>query len=115
MDAAALTCAGTTAFRAVKVSRLAAGELVAVFGVGGLEPGPPGGRVALPARGALTVPLFDAVTGSIAGTRRDTADVFALHAAGRTCVVAETCLAELRAGEIPARVVLDLGASLWTL
>ncbi|WP_020423201.1 alcohol dehydrogenase catalytic domain-containing protein [Amycolatopsis sp. ATCC 39116] len=203
VDAAALTCAGTAAFRAVKVSRLAAGELVAVFGVGGLghlaiqyarmaggrvvavdvddekldlarrvgadhlvdarfaDPSVEiglfggagvavalapsaesvaqayrslrrGGRlvcVALPARGALTVPLFDAVTGgktvtgSIGGTRRDTADVFALHAAGRTCVVAETraledvntCLAELRAGEIPARVVLDLGASLWSL
>lgn len=35
-DAAALTCAGVTTFKAVKVARVAPGETVAVFGIGGL-------------------------------------------------------------------------------
>jgi propanol-preferring alcohol dehydrogenase len=35
-DAAALTCAGVTTFKAVKVSRVQPGETVAVFGIGGL-------------------------------------------------------------------------------
>ncbi len=57
-----------------------------------------GGRlvcVALPADGTLQIPIFDtvlggiSVIGSIVGTRQDLADVFALHSAGRTRVVAE--------------------------
>jgi D-arabinose 1-dehydrogenase-like Zn-dependent alcohol dehydrogenase len=57
-----------------------------------------GGRlvcVALPADNAtLSLPIFDTVIngktviGSIVGTRNDLADVFALHAAGRTTVIA---------------------------
>src|SRR6185437_9025132 len=56
-----------------------------------------GGRlilVSLPANGALTIPVFDtvlkgiSVIGSIVGTRQDLVEVFALHAAGRTRVVA---------------------------
>ena len=51
--------------------------------------------VALPADNAtLSVSIFDTVInaktvmGSIVGTRNDLADVFALHAAGRTKVIA---------------------------
>src|SRR3954453_15345374 len=35
-DAAPLTCAGVTTYKAIKVARVAPAELVAVFGVGGL-------------------------------------------------------------------------------
>jgi hypothetical protein len=47
-----------------------------------------------PGAGELTLPIFDTVIngktviGSIVGTRNDLADVFALHAAGRTKVIA---------------------------
>jgi propanol-preferring alcohol dehydrogenase len=83
-----------------------------------------GGRlvcVALPADGTLQVPIFDtvlggiSVIGSIVGTRQDLADVFALHAAGRTRVVAETrkldeintCFTDVLAGRVPARLVIE--------
>jgi alcohol dehydrogenase, propanol-preferring len=58
-----------------------------------------GGRlelVALPADGALSIPVFDmalngkSVIGSIVGTRADLNDVFALHTAGRTRVIYQT-------------------------
>jgi alcohol dehydrogenase, propanol-preferring len=59
-----------------------------------------GGRlvmVALPADNAvINVPIFEtvlggiSVIGSIVGTRQDLTEVFALHAAGRTQVIAET-------------------------
>src|ERR1019366_1767619 len=168
-DAAPLTCAGVTTYKAIKVARVAPAETVAIFGVGGLghlalqyariaggfviavdiedhkltmatelgadhvvnalttdpveaiqalggadvavalaaSPGAfdqayrslrRGGRlvcVALPADNAtLSLPIFDTVIngktviGSIVGTRNDLADVFALHAAGRTKVIA---------------------------
>jgi len=82
-----------------------------------------GGRlvcVALPAdNAALSVPIFDtvlggkSVIGSIVGTRNDLADVFALHAAGRTRVIAvdrkldevNESMADVLSGRIPARVV----------
>lgn len=81
-----------------------------------------GGRlvcVALPADDKMTVPIFDTVIGgksiigSIVGTRKDLADVFALHAAGRTKVIAQerhlddvnTCIEEVLAGQVPARLV----------
>ena len=82
-----------------------------------------GGRlvcVALPAGdGALRLPIFDTVIngktviGSIVGTRNDIADVFALHAAGRTKIVAvdrkldevNESIEDVLAGRIPARVV----------
>lgn len=193
LDAAPLTCAGVTTFKAVKVARVQPGETVAVFGFGGLghlalqyariagaftiavdvkeeklalarrlgadhtvnavEQDPAqaiqalggadvaialaaspesfeqafnslrrGGRlvcVALPANGTMQVPIFDTVLkgisiiGSIVGTRNDLADVFALHAAGRTQVVAaerkldevNAAVGELLAGDVPARIV----------
>lgn len=83
-----------------------------------------GGRlilVSLPAGGELTIPVFDtvlkgiSVIGSIVGTRQDLAEVFALHAAGRTRVVTETreldqvnsSVDEVLAGTVPARLVFE--------
>ena len=83
-----------------------------------------GGRlvlVALPASGSLYIPVFDtvlngtSVIGSIVGTRADLAEVFALHAAGRTRVSYETrSLGEVNAaiddvihGKTRARIVLE--------
>ncbi|OJX73114.1 MULTISPECIES: alcohol dehydrogenase catalytic domain-containing protein [unclassified Leifsonia] len=88
-----------------------------------------GGRlvlVSLPAEGTLTVPVFDTVLkgisiiGSIVGTRQDLAEVFALHAAGRTRVVASrrdihdvnAAVAEVLAGSVPARLVFVYDAPL---
>jgi propanol-preferring alcohol dehydrogenase len=196
-DAAPLTCAGVTTYKAIKVARVAPAELVAVFGVGGLghlalqyariaggfvvavdveddklamatELGADhvvnarttdpvaaiqalggadvavalaaspqsfgqayrslrrGGRlvcVAMPADdAAVTVPIFDmvvggkSVIGSIVGTRNDLADVFALHAAGRTRVITvgrkldevNESIDDVLAGRVPARVVFEL-------
>jgi propanol-preferring alcohol dehydrogenase len=193
-DAAPLSCAGVTTYKAIRVARVAPAETVAIFGVGGLghlalqyariaggfviavdiedhklamatELGADhtvnaratdpveaiqklggadvavalaaspasfdqayrslrrGGRlvcVALPAdNGALTVPIFDtvlngkSVIGSIVGTRNDLADVFALHAAGRTRVMVtdrklgevNESIDEVLSGQVPARIV----------
>jgi propanol-preferring alcohol dehydrogenase len=195
-DAAPLTCAGVTTYKAIKVARVAPAETVAIFGVGGLghlalqyariaggfviavdiedhkltmatelgadhvvnalttdpveaiqalggadvaialaaSPGAfdqayrslrRGGRlvcVALPADNAtLSLPIFDTVIngktviGSIVGTRNDLADVFALHAAGRTKVIAvdrkidevNESIDDVLAGTVPARVVFQ--------
>jgi alcohol dehydrogenase, propanol-preferring len=195
-DGAPLTCAGVTTFKAIKVAGVAPGDMVAIFGVGGLghlalqyaaiaggfvigvdiedtklamatELGADhvinsrtsdpveaiqalggadvavvlaavpaafdqayrslrrGGRlvcVALPAdNAALTLPIFDTVIngktviGSIVGTRNDLADVFALHAAGRTKVIAvdrkiddvNQSIEDVLGGRIPARVVFQ--------
>jgi len=195
-DAAPLTCAGVTTYKAIKVAGVAPAETVAVFGVGGLghlalqyariaggfvvgvdiedsklamatELGADhvvnaratdptaairdlggadvavalaaspasfdqayrslrrGGRlvcVALPAdNGALNLPIFDtvingkSVIGSIVGTRNDLADVFALHAAGRTRVIAvdrklddvNESIDDVLTGRVPARVVFE--------
>jgi propanol-preferring alcohol dehydrogenase len=194
-DAAPLTCAGVTTYKAVKVARVRSAEKVAVFGVGGLghlaiqyariaggfvtavdieqdkldlarELGADhtvnaattdpvaairarggvdvaialatspwsfrqafaslrrGGRlvcVALPADGNLTIPIFDtvlggiSVIGSIVGTRQDLAEVFELHRAGRTRVIAEgrkldeinECFSDVIASRVPARLVLE--------
>jgi len=76
--------------------------------------------VALPADGALSLPVFDtvlngkSVLGSIVGTRADLDDVFALHAAGRTRVVYEPrplsgvneAIEEVLLGKAKARLVL---------
>jgi alcohol dehydrogenase, propanol-preferring len=195
LDAAPLTCAGVTTFKAIKVAGIQPGERVGVFGIGGLghlavqyarivggivvavdvedakldlatELGADhvvnarttdpvaaigdlggidvavalaatpasfeqafrslrrGGRlvcVALPADGTLQIPIFDtvlggiSVIGSIVGTRQDLADVFALHAAGRTRVVAEgrkldeinQSFDDVLAGRVPARLVIE--------
>jgi len=84
-----------------------------------------GGRlvcVALPAdNGSLTLPIFDTVIngktviGSIVGTRNDLADVFRLHAAGRTTVISverkldevSEAFADVLAGKVPAPVVFQ--------
>lgn len=195
-DAAPLTCAGVTTYKALKVAHVVPAETVAVFGVGGLghlavqyarvfgaeviavdiEPEKlrlarelgadhtvdgssgdaaaqvqelggadvavvlaasaqvfeqafaslkRGGRlvcVALPADGTMVIPIFDTVLkgisiiGSIVGTRQDLAEVFALHAAGRTRVVSvrraladvNAAMADVLAGRVPARIVLEL-------
>lgn len=84
-----------------------------------------GGRlvlVSLPKDGSLTFPVFDTVLngieiiGSIVGTREDLAEVFRLHALGRTTVVAQTrdlstaaeSMQEVLDGSVPARLVFDL-------
>lgn len=84
-----------------------------------------GGRlvlVSLPKDGQLQVPIFDTVLkgisiiGSIVGTRQDLAEVFALHAAGRTCVVSEErtlddineAFDDVLAGRTPARLVIRM-------
>ncbi|MEE1821964.1 alcohol dehydrogenase AdhP [Streptomyces sp. BE20] len=78
--------------------------------------------VALPAEGRLELPVFDTVLngtkviGSIVGTREDLAEVFRLHALGRTRVIRETrrledvnaCFDEVLGGKVSARLVFDL-------
>ena len=171
IDAAPLSCAGVTTYKALKVAQVQPTELVGIFGIGGLghlavqyarlmggtvvavdieqpklnlaqqlgaehlvdasttDPvaaiqdlggldvavvlaASPrvfeqafaslrrGGRlvcVALPGdAGTMDIPIFETVLkgisiiGSIVGTRQDLAEVFALHAAGKTRVVAQT-------------------------
>jgi propanol-preferring alcohol dehydrogenase len=196
LDAAPLTCAGVTTYKAVKMSGAAPGQLVAVFGIGGLghlamqyakiagatvvavdvvdeklelakELGADytvnamtedpveaikklggahaaisvavapkafqqaynslrrGGTlvfVALPADNYVQLPIFETVlngitvVGSIVGTRKDLAEVFQLHALGRTTVIRETrtldevneCFEEVEKGQVKARIVFDL-------
>ncbi|MFJ6384194.1 alcohol dehydrogenase AdhP [Kitasatospora sp. NPDC092039] len=78
--------------------------------------------VALPAAGKLELPVFETVLngtkviGSIVGTREDLAEVFRLHALGRTRVIRETrrledvnaCFDEVLSGTVSARLVFDL-------
>ena len=57
------------------------------------------------------------VIGSIVGTRQALAEVFHLHAAGRTKVIPEArplasvneCMDEVLCGQVKARIVFDLG------
>jgi len=77
--------------------------------------------VALPADNNIMLPIFETVlngitvVGSIVGTRQDLREVFALHAAGHTRVIYETrplsevnqAIAEVNAGQIAARIVLE--------
>jgi alcohol dehydrogenase, propanol-preferring len=196
LDAAVLTCAGVTTYKAVKLSGARPGTLVAVFGIGGLghlalqyakisgaqvvavditdeklalakELGADhvinaltedpvaaikklggahaaisvavapvafeqafqslrrGGTlvfVALPADNFVKLPIFETVLngitirGSIVGTRKDLAEVYAIHAQGRTRVIRETrqlsevneCFEEVEKGQVQARIVFDL-------
>ena len=196
LEAAPLTCAGVTTYKAVKVSGARPSDVVAIFGVGGLghlalqyarlagatvvavdvtedklalarelgadhivnaataspvetlqalggadvaiataadaEPVRQAfdslrrnGRlvlVGLPARNELSLPIFQTVLngitviGSIVGTRLDLAEVFELHAAGRTRVVLETrqlgdvneAFTDILHSAVPARLVFDL-------
>jgi propanol-preferring alcohol dehydrogenase len=75
--------------------------------------------VGLPAENGVEIPIFETVlngitiVGSIVGTRTELREVFELHAAGRTRVIREQrsledvneAIAEVEAGEVPARVV----------
>jgi propanol-preferring alcohol dehydrogenase len=194
-DAAPLSCAGVTTYKAVKVSGARSSDLVAVYGIGGLghlavqyariaggsvvavdvedakltlaeELGAAhvvnarrddpvaaiqalggadvaivlaatptvvrqafdslkrGGRlvlVALPRENAMELPIFETVlrgitiVGSIVGTRRDLSEVFELHAAGHTRVIAEArkldevngCFEQVLSGDVPARLVFE--------
>ena len=193
-DAAPLTCAGVTTYKAIKVAHPQPGETAMVVGIGGLGhlglqyakifgtttvavdvddaklqlakdlganhvvdargdqaaqlaaiggvdvalvtvPSPramlaahaalnPNGRlviVGLPADNRLEIPVFEtvlkgiSVIGSLVGTRNDLHDTFALHAQGRTRVVAEgrkledvnACFDEVLAGDVPARLVFE--------
>lgn len=195
LDAAPLSCAGVTTYKALKVAGVTPTEVVGVFGIGGLghlavqyarimggtvvaidiekakldlaltlgaehvvnaatsDPvaeiqklggldvavvlaASPrvfeqafaalrrGGRlvcVGLPADGTMQISIFDTVIkgisiiGSIVGTRQDLVEVFALHAAGKTRVVAESrtiddvnaAIDEVLSGVIPARLVFE--------
>lgn len=194
-DAAPITCAGVTTYKALKVARPQPAETAMIVGIGGLghlalqyakvfgtttvavdveddklslakelgadyvidgrgdpqaelaaiggvdlalvtvpSPGAmqaahaalnPNGRlvlVGLPADNRLVLPVFETVLkgitvqGSLVGTRNDLAECFALHAQGRTRVVAEArrledvneCFDEVLAGRVPARLVFDL-------
>ena len=195
-DAAPLTCAGVTTYKAVKCSGVRQSDLCAVFGIGGLghlalqyaviagarvaavdifdakldlakelgatyvfnaavvDPAVEirklggadaaivlaatphsieqafrslkrGGRlvlVSLPKDNTFELPIFETVLngitviGSIVGTRKDLAEVFELHAQGRTRVVREvhqldevnSCIDAVLNGEVDARVVFDL-------
>jgi len=196
LDAAPLTCAGVTTYKAVEMSGARPSNLVAVFGVGGLghlalqyakiagaavvavdlvdeklklakELGADytvngakedpveaikrlggadaaisvavspkafeqafrslrrGGTlvfVALPADNTMQLPIFETVlngikiVGSIVGTRLDLAEVFELHAAGKTRVIHETrhledvnrAFEEIEKARVPARLVFDM-------
>ena len=193
-EAAPLTCAGVTTYKAVKVAGVTPGDRVAIFGIGGLghlalqyaqifggetiaidvteeklalakqlgatrtvnataldavcltdqiggadvaivlaaDPRVieqahaslrPGGRlilVSLPKDNGMLLPIFQTVLkgiriiGSIVGTRADLAEVFRLHAAGRTKVLYETrklddinqSIEDVLGSKVPARLVL---------
>jgi propanol-preferring alcohol dehydrogenase len=80
--------------------------------------------VALPADNMVSLPIFETVLngitvlGSIVGTRKDLAEVYAIHAQGRTRVIRETrrleevneCFEEVEKGNVKARIVFDLRA-----
>ena len=198
LEAAPLTCAGVTTYKAVKVSGARSSDLVAVFGVGGLghlavqyariagaavvavdlfddklelakklgadytvnarsqnpvdEIKKLGGAdaaiatavsprafeqaygslrrggtlvfVGLPADNDIRLPIFEtvlngiSVVGSIVGTRVDLAEVFELHALGRTRVIHEErrlesvneAFGEVENGTMDARLVFNFGA-----
>ncbi len=196
MDAAPLTCAGVTTYKAVKMAKVGPSDLCAIFGIGGLghlamqyaqiagaqvaavdihasklqlakdlgaayaidastaDPSVEiqrlggadaavvlaatptsvdqafrslkrGGRlvlVGLPKDNEFPLPIFQTVLsgitvlGSIVGTRKDLAEVFELHAQGRTKVIREThrledvndCIESVLRGDVDARIVFDL-------
>lgn len=195
LDAAPLTCAGVTTYKALKVAGIQPTERVAIFGIGGLghlavqyarimggtviavdvedaklelarELGAShvvnaahvdpvaaiqelggadvalvlaasprvfeqafsslsrGGRlicVALPADQQMSISIFETVLkgisiiGSIVGTRQDLAEVFELHAAGQTRIIAESrrldqvneAIDEVLSGQVLARLVFE--------
>jgi D-arabinose 1-dehydrogenase-like Zn-dependent alcohol dehydrogenase len=78
-------------------------------------------RCALPPDASMTIPIFDTVLkgisiiGSIVGTRQDLVEVFDLHAAGRTRVVAagrklddvNAAIDEVLSGTVAGRIVFE--------
>ncbi|TMR04208.1 zinc-dependent alcohol dehydrogenase [Actinomadura soli] len=106
-DVAVVLTAAPTAFEQAYRSLRRGGRLVCV----GL---PPGGA-------ALGVPFFETVVGgrsvigSVAGTRQELTEVFALAAAGRTEMIAEpralddvnACFDDVLGGRVPARLVFE--------
>ena len=78
--------------------------------------------VAMPADNFVQLPIFETVLngitiiGSIVGTRKDLADVYAIHAQGRTRVIRETrqlaevneSFEDVEKGNVKARIVFDL-------
>jgi propanol-preferring alcohol dehydrogenase len=78
--------------------------------------------VGLPADNHIRLPIFETVlqgitvVGSIVGTRLDLREVFELHAAGKTQVIRQDrpladvneAIAEVEAGDVPARIVLRM-------
>jgi propanol-preferring alcohol dehydrogenase len=78
--------------------------------------------VALPKDNVMPLPIFETVlrgikvVGSLVGTRVDLAEMFELHADGRTRVVRESrklnqvneALDELEKGQVEARLLFDL-------
>ncbi|SFF31759.1 alcohol dehydrogenase, propanol-preferring [Actinacidiphila alni] len=101
---------------------LAVNESAFVAAYGGLRRGGKLVMVALPAHGTIAVPIFDtvlngtSVIGSIVGTRQDLAEVYRLHAAGRTRVIRQTrpldsvneSIDEVLRAQIPARIVFEM-------
>jgi propanol-preferring alcohol dehydrogenase len=108
IDVAVVTAVVPTAFEQAHAALRGGGRLVCV----GL---PPEGE------GPMSLPIFPtvlrgiSVIGSIVGTRQDLADVFALHAHGRTVVVAESrkldevneAIDDVLAGRVSARQVFE--------
>jgi D-arabinose 1-dehydrogenase-like Zn-dependent alcohol dehydrogenase len=103
-EAAPLSCAGVTTYKAIKVGNVRPTDLVAISG--------------LQSHGGADVAIGLAVDsksfGSIVGTRADLSEVFALHAARRTRVIYEDrdlsevneAMDEVLQGRAPARLVL---------
>ena len=68
-----------------------------------------------PTRSWPSRPSVVSIIGSIVGTQQDLVEVFALHAAGKTRVIAEpreleqvnSAIAEVLSGQVPARLVFD--------
>jgi propanol-preferring alcohol dehydrogenase len=107
VDVALVTVPSPAAMRAAHAALAPQGRLV---------------LVGLPADNRLELPVFEtvlkgiSVIGSLVGTRNDLADCFALHAHGRTRVVAEprqledvnACFEEVLSGRVPARLVFEM-------
>ncbi|MFD9721478.1 zinc-dependent alcohol dehydrogenase [Streptomyces sp. NPDC059076] len=100
---------------------LAVNEQAFAAAYGGLRRGGKLVLVAMPAEGTIELPIFPtvlngiSVIGSIVGTRQDLAEVFQLHAAGRTRVISEVrelesvneSFDDVLSGDVDARIVFE--------
>ncbi|WP_329014607.1 alcohol dehydrogenase AdhP [Streptomyces sp. NBC_00690] len=100
---------------------LAVNEQAFAAAYGGLRRGGKLVLVAMPAEGTIELPIFPtvlngiSVIGSIVGTRQDLAEVFQLHAAGRTRVISEVrelesvneSFDDVLSGAVDARIVFE--------